>query len=130
MYTVSAISNGVLVQVETFFLPQHSRPEDDQYMFAYRIRITNRSEFTLKLVSRTWIITDALGVKRRVDGTGVVGYQPVLSPGEHFEYTSGCDFTTPLGRMHGYYTMRKESEGSSMRIAIPPFVMAYPPSLN
>jgi ApaG protein len=98
-------------------------------MFAYHIRIANSSRETVQLISRHWYITDATGHVEEVRGPGVVGEQPVLGPGEHFDYTSGCPLPTPMGTMHGTYQMVTET-GDRFDAAIAPFTLAEPLSLN
>ena len=89
-----ATTRGVRVQVQSSYVPERSSPRDSQYFFAYRIRITNAGDETVQLVSRHWVITDGNGDVEHVQGPGVVGEQPVLAPGQSFEYTSFCPLTT------------------------------------
>jgi ApaG protein len=100
-----AVTRGVRVVVESRYSAEHSSPQSHQWFFLYTIRISNEGDETLQLVSRHWIITDATGEVDEVEGPGVVGEQPVLTPGESFEYTSGCPLPTPFGSMHGTYQM-------------------------
>ena len=124
-----ATTRGVRVEVESEYLPQRSSPREGRYFFAYRIRISNLGEQTVQLISRRWVITDANGNVERVQGPGVVGEQPVLEPGESFEYTSFCPLPTPIGSMHGSYQM--ETAGNSRFDAeIAPFSLAVPTALN
>lgn len=116
----SAVTRGIRVDVQSEHLEDRSEPESDQWFFAYHIRISNESAETVRLVSRRWIITDAQGRVQEVRGMGVVGQQPVLRPGESFEYTSGCPLGTPFGAMQGTYRMVTE-EGDEFDAEIAPF---------
>ena len=120
-----AVTRNVRVHVESEFAPGRSSPADNKWFFLYTIRITNESAETVQLLSRHWIITDAMGEVREVRGPGVVGKQPVLEPGESFEYTSGCDLTTPFGTMRGTYQM-VSSEREDFEIEIPAFTLTEP----
>ena len=120
-----AVTRNVRVHVESEFAPGRSSPADNKWFFLYTIRITNESAETVQLLSRHWIITDAMGEVREVRGPGVVGKQPVLEPGESFEYTSGCDLTTPFGTMRGTYQM-VSSEREEFEIEIPAFTLTEP----
>jgi ApaG protein len=126
----STRTEDVIVSVQTTYVHEQSNPEMEQYMFAYRVRITNDSDQTLQLHSREWQIVDAYGTKRKVEGEGVVGKQPILRPGQSHEYVSGCDFKTPMGQMKGYFFMRRVSDGAELKVRIPTFVMMAPAILN
>jgi ApaG protein len=126
----STKTKGVLVSVRSAFVMEQSSPNLDHFMFAYQITILNESRETMQLMRRRWVITDGHGVKRIVEGDGVIGHQPVLEPGEEHEYISGCDFDTPIGQMTGHYTMLRHSDGAEFDVAIPKFVMATPSTLN
>ena len=99
------LTRGILVTVESRYIPERSSAAAHQYAFAYTVKIANRGDVTAQLRSRHWIITDADGVVQEVEGEGVVGAQPVLRPGEEFEYTSWCIIATPSGSMRGTYQM-------------------------
>jgi ApaG protein len=120
-----AITHGVRVRVTPEYSSGHSRPESAQWFYLYTVRIENQGDKTVQLVSRHWIITDANGKVEEVQGPGVVGRQPVLAPGESFEYTSGCPLSTPFGSMHGTYKMVLES-GDSFNATIAPFALSQP----
>jgi ApaG protein len=105
--------------------PEHSAPARRHWFFLYTITIANESDVTVQLVSRHWIITDEDGHVEEVRGPGVVGEQPVLMPGERFEYTSGCPLTTPSGEMHGTYQMVTPS-GERFEAVIAPFHLRGP----
>jgi len=122
-------TRGVRVEVRTAYVPERSSPGDGHYFFAYRIRISNVGEETVQLVSRHWVITDGMGEVEHVHGPGVVGAQPVLEPGETFEYTSFCPLPTPIGSMHGTYQM-VTAGGSAFDAEIAPFSLAMPQALN
>ena len=117
------------IAVKPQFLPEQSDPERDHYLFAYTIKVTNTGEVTAKLISRHWIITDADHHVEEVKGAGVVGEQPVLRPGESFEYTSACPLATPLGSMKGSYQCVAE-DGTKFDVPIPEFVLATPRTLH
>ena len=110
MSTSRAITNGICVSVEAEYSPERSIPERSYWFFLYTVTIANESDQTVQLMSRHWIITDATGKQQEVRGPGVVGEQPVLDPGESFEYTSGCPLSTPFGSMVGTYRLVAEDE--------------------
>lgn len=117
--------HAITIEVRTAFVPQRSDPDRDHYFFAYRIRITNAGDAPAKLLRRHWIITDGTGHVEEVEGRGVVGEQPLLMPGEHFEYTSACPLPTPVGTMHGSYQFIT-AEGQLFDAPIRPFTLALP----
>lgn len=125
----TALTRGIRVSVKSFYLAERSSPAAQQYAFAYTVRIANEGRETAQLRSRHWIITDGDGKVQEVRGEGVVGAQPMLRPGQHFEYTSWCMLATPHGSMHGTYQMVTE-EGEQFDAAIAPFPLALPYSLN
>jgi ApaG protein len=110
------------VEVAPQFLPEQSSPDEDLYVFAYTISITNTGEVTAQLISRTWNVNDANGHTERVKGLGVVGQQPLLKPGQTFEYTSGTHLRTPTGTMHGSFFCVAE-DGEKFDTDIPLFVL-------
>jgi ApaG protein len=120
---MKAGSYSINVDPTPFYLADQSDPLRDVYVFAYHIRITNRGAVPVQLISRHWIITDADGKVNEVRGEGVVGKQPKLAPGESFEYTSGSQFTTPVGTMHGSYHFVAE-DGVAFDAPIPKFVLS------
>jgi len=119
------VTRGIAITVEPTFLEEHSEPDKGHFAWAYRIRIENRGKETVQLLTRHWRITDAKGDVREVDGDGVVGEQPVLDPGESFEYTSGAPLPTPSGFMAGSYGMETEA-GEPFRVEIPAFSLDSP----
>jgi ApaG protein len=122
-------TRGIRVQVTTFYDAERSSPPENYYFFAYQVRISNLGSETAQLVSREWIITDANGEVQKVQGPGVVGEQPVLAPGEAFEYTSFCPLTTPVGAMEGSYRI-VAANGESFDARIAPFSLAVPNAVN
>ena len=125
MSTSTATTRGIRVSVDARFSPEHSSPERAHWFFLYTITIENTSELTVQLLTRHWVITDGEGRVEEVQGPGVVGEQPVLMPGESFEYTSGCPLTTPLGSMVGTYQMVTPS-GESFDVEIARFDLRGP----
>jgi len=123
---ISLISEGVEVSVETFYQQDYSNPMQSEYMFAYRIAIENHNSFPVKLHRRHWHIFDSNGTYREVEGEGVVGVQPTLSPGEKYQYVSGCNLRTEIGKMHGTYQMENLNSKTFFDVNIPPFEMFVP----
>ena len=117
------------VAVQTQYLADQSEPENARYVFAYTVTIRNTGTIAAQLISRHWIITDADSHVQEVRGLGVVGHQPLLKPGEHFEYTSGCALTTPVGTMRGTYQMVAE-DGTPFQATIAEFTLAIPRVLH
>ncbi|WP_342619074.1 Co2+/Mg2+ efflux protein ApaG [Rhodoferax sp. GW822-FHT02A01] len=111
-----------LVEVVPQYLPDQSNPEEALYVFAYTITITNTGEVTAQLISRTWNVNDANGHTEKVRGLGVVGQQPLLKPGQSFEYTSGTRLRTPTGTMHGSFFCVAE-DGEKFDATVPMFVL-------
>ena len=125
MYGSKATTKNILVQVEVEYDPGRSSPQQSQWFFLYTVQITNEGTETVQLVSRHWVITDAMGKVEEVRGPGVVGNQPVLAPGQSFKYTSGCPLKTPFGSMHGTYQMVTQA-GVQFDIEIAPFTLTEP----
>lgn len=121
----SAVTRSLAVTVKPVYLEEQSSPRDNHYVWAYHVRIENRGRDTVQLRSRYWHITDALGRVQEVRGAGVVGEQPVLKPGQAFEYTSGTPLPTPSGIMTGTYQMETEA-GERFDIEIPAFSLDSP----
>lgn len=117
------------VDVETAYIEEQSDPEQNRYVFSYTITIRNEGSVAAKLLSRHWIITDADGKVQEVEGEGVVGEQPHLSPGEGFRYTSGTVLETPVGSMQGTYHMIAD-DGVEFEAEIPAFTLATPRTLH
>jgi len=125
----AAETNGILVEVQSFFLEEQSQPAMRQFAFAYTITITNNGGEVVQLHSRHWIITDGVGEVEEVRGPGVVGEQPVLSPGQSFRYTSGAILPTERGTMRGTYQMHR-ADGARFDAKIATFLLERPYSLN
>lgn len=119
----------ITVEAEAFFLPDQSDEDQDRYVFAYKIRITNTGSVPAQLISRHWIITDSESKLQEVRGLGVIGEQPRLMPGENFEYSSGASIATPVGTMRGSYQMVAE-DGTQFEAPIPEFVLSVPRVLH
>jgi ApaG protein len=119
----------ISITVNTAYLADQSDPSSDRYVFAYTITIANTGTVAAQLISRHWIITDAENVTQEVKGLGVVGEQPLLQPGESFEYTSGTAMATPVGTMHGTYQMVAE-DGNKFDAEIPVFTLSMPRVLH
>jgi len=120
-----ANTRGIAVSVEPTYLETRSSPESSQYLWAYRVIIENQGRETVQLLSRHWMITNARGELTEVKGPGVVGEQPILKPGQRFEYTSGVSLNTPSGMMGGAYQMESEG-GERFDIEIPTFSLDCP----
>src|SRR5262245_8276353 len=120
-----AVTHNVRVEVESQYAPHHSQPFQHEWFFHYTVRITNEGEETVQLLSRHWKITDAVGYTEEVKGPGVVGEQPVLAPGESFQYTSGCSLRTASGVMRGTYQMVDE-DGRQFDVEIAAFALQEP----
>ena len=124
-----AKKHDIGIDVVTQYLPEQSSPDDDRFFFAYSITVTNRGSVAAQLISRHWIITDAAGKIEEVRGLGVVGHQPLLKPGESFEYTSGSAIATPVGTMKGSYQMVAE-DGTRFEAPIAEFMLSMPRTLH
>ena len=120
-----AVTRGVQILVVSQYLPQKSSPTHGQWLFTYKVRIINSGDQTVQLVSRHWVITDANGETKEVKGPGVVGAQPVLRPGEAFEYRSFCPLHTPIGTMRGSYQM-VTTDGDEFDAEIAQFSLSEP----
>jgi ApaG protein len=124
-FSSEAVTRGVRVRVRAQYAPEHSQPKQKQWFFYYTVRISNEGTESVQLVSRHWIITDANEQVEEVRGPGVVGQQPVLAPGESFQYTSGCPLKTPFGTMHGTYQMLTEN-GERFDAEVAAFTLSEP----
>ena len=123
---VSKISQGVEISVETFYQPDYSNPLSGEFMFAYRITIENHNHFPIKLHRRHWYIFDSNGTYREVEGEGVVGVQPTVNAGEKYQYMSGCNLRTEMGKMHGTFAMENLHDKKTFEVNIPAFEMIVP----
>lgn len=118
-------TDDILVSVEPAYLEDQSEPDDNHFVWAYTVTISNEGAEKVQLLNRHWKITDSTGQQQEVNGPGVVGEQPVLEPGQSFEYTSGCPLNTPSGFMVGAYEMTRE-DGSRFKVRIPMFSLDSP----
>ncbi len=123
---ISKISEGIEISVETFYQSDYSNPQQSEFMFVYRITIENHNLFPVKLNSRHWYIFDSNGSNREVEGEGVIGVQPMISPGEQYQYVSGCNLNTEMGKMQGTYQMENLLTKEIFYVHIPAFEMIVP----
>jgi ApaG protein len=121
----SEITRSIKVTVRPFYLEQHSSPDENHYVWAYHVKIENGGSETVQLRRRHWQITDSRGRQQDVRGPGVVGEEPVLAPGESFEYTSSCPLPTPSGFMVGDYEMETRG-GENFLVQVPAFSLDSP----
>jgi ApaG protein len=124
---------AIEIETQTFYVHAQSQPDQDKYVFAYTIRIHNQSNYTVQLLRRHWLISDANGQQVEVDGEGVVGEKPTLAPDEHYSYTSGAVLETPVGTMQGHYVMKTvmhTDQQQEFQVDIPLFRLAIPNILN
>jgi ApaG protein len=119
------VTNGIRVAVQPSFLDDQSDPDEGQFLWSYTVTIENTGLETVQLMSRYWHITDGVGHVQEVRGPGVVGAQPVIGPGQSFQYTSGCPLPTASGHMVGRYQM-KAASGEAFEAEIPPFILESP----
>jgi ApaG protein len=119
-------TRDIRVSVRSYYLADQSQPEENHFVWAYRVKIENRGREPVQLLRRTWKIMDAHGRTQHVHGAGVVGEQPLLEPGESFEYTSGTPLDTPSGFMVGAYHMVVPASGETFDVMIPPFSLDSP----
>jgi ApaG protein len=122
----SQTTHAIAVTVRAAYLADQSQPEENRFVWAYHIHIENRGQARVQLLRRTWHITDARGRVQRVEGPGVVGKQPVLGPGEAFDYTSGTPLETPSGFMTGAYHMVDLGTGAAFDVTVPAFSLDSP----
>ncbi|MEY4579270.1 MAG: hypothetical protein RL701_3973 [Pseudomonadota bacterium] len=127
--TSTAKTYGIRIDVSCRYLPDHSRPVAKRYAFAYTVRIRNEGNVSVQLLSRRWLITDKKSKVQEVQGAGVVGEQPILHPGQTFEYSSSAVIETSLGEMRGTYKMHSVT-GKTFDATIAPFLLTLPHSLN
>ncbi|HRO16949.1 MAG TPA: Co2+/Mg2+ efflux protein ApaG, partial [Ferruginibacter sp.] len=120
----------VKVSVETYYQPENSNPVNGEFMFAYRITIENHNEFPIQLLRRHWFIYDSDGTIREVEGEGVVGIQPFIPAGQSYQYISGCNLKTEIGKMHGTYLVQNMHTRNDFTVEIPTFKMTTGFKLN
>ena len=121
---------GIQVSVEIEYNAKQSNPFTSNYFFTYSITIRNISDDTVQLKKRHWFIYDSNGIKSEVEGVGVVGEQPVLIPGQSYQYVSGCHLLSDMGRMGGIYVMEHQIDGGLFNVTIPEFMMVVPHKFN
>lgn len=124
------ITAGIEIKVETFYHYAESNPGNHEFIHSYRIIISNHNKFTVQLLRRKWLITDSFRDLKLVEGEGVVGRQPVLYPGDTYEYVSGCNIQSPIGRMDGYYIFENKQTKKEFEVKIPVFRLEAPEILN
>lgn len=124
------VTAGIKVCVETFYQPSHSNPTQSQHVFSYKITIENYSANVVQLKRRHWHIIDSNGIKREVEGEGVVGEQPVIEPGKSYQYISGCNLNSEMGKMRGTYLLERKNDGITFEVNIPEFIMIVPYKMN
>jgi ApaG protein len=123
-------TEGVKITVTTKFRADLSQVNENRFFFNYHIEMENNNENSLQLMHRDWYIFDSLNKASIVSGEGVIGEQPILNPRETFSYTSGCELTSELGRMRGFYTFKNQLTGQLIQVFIPTFDLVYPAKLN
>ena len=123
-------TEGVKITVTTRFRADLSQVNESRFFFNYRIEMENMKESPVQLIHRDWYIFDSLNEPNIVSGQGVIGEQPILKPGQTYAYTSGCELTSELGRMRGFYTFQNQISGEMLQILIPTFDLVYPAKLN
>jgi len=118
-------TRGVTIRVSVSYLPEQSEPQRGRWFWAYHVRIENEGNQAVQLMTRHWIITDGRGARHSVEGEGVVGEQPLVAPGESYDYVSGCPLATSTGSMQGHYCLIGE-DGAAFDAAIPKFTLLAP----
>ena len=127
---ITKITDGVKISVETIYQPEYSNPANEHFMFAYKIRIENMTGYRVQLMRRQWFIFDSNGSNREVAGEGVVGVQPIIEPGDNYEYVSGCNLKSDMGTMKGSYEMQRLVDGDLFAVNIPEFNLVASYKLN
>ena len=130
MAMVTRITKGIRISVTTRYQELYSRPEAKQFFFSYRIRIENTSDTEVQLLRRHWFIFDSAAPSQEVEGEGVVGQQPILLPGQTYEYESASNLTSEIGSVHGTYLFVKTQTGENFKVTIPRFELVLPFRLN
>lgn len=126
----TTITKGIKISVVSSFKSEYSNLLQNVYYFEYKIQIENQSEHTVKLIRRDWFIYDSLDIPRYVSGEGVVGQQPILSPGEVYQYSSGSDLSSEIGYMEGHYTFIDLETKLEFPVFIPRFDLIFPQKMN
>ncbi len=127
---VHQVTEGISIQVETFYQPSQSNPLNSEYLFAYRITIENQTLYPVKLLSRHWHIKDSNGAHREVQGEGVVGRQPIIEPGNSYQYTSAAGLRSDIGKMYGTYLIENLFNKKKFTVLIPEFQLLVPAKMN
>ena len=127
---VKISTHNIGISVEVKYWPNRSIPRENHYFFVYFITIENNSDHTVQLTRRHWEIFDSTGERRMVEGEGVVGQQPVLKPGQKFQYNSGCNLNSDVGYMEGHYVLLNLLDGKEFNVPIPRFDLRVPGKLN
>ncbi len=127
---VQQVTEGVNIRVETFYQPDQSNPVHSEYLFSYRITIENLTIYPVKLLSRHWHIIDSNGTHREVEGEGVVGMQPVITPGNVYQYSSGVNLHSDIGKMYGTYLVENLFNKKKLTVNIPEFQLLVPAKMN
>ena len=123
---VSKVTDGITISVEQLYQPDYSNPLQMEFMFAYRITIENNNPFPVQLLRRHWIICDSNAEQKEVEGEGVIGIQPIIAPNEQYQYISGCNLKSELGKMYGTYLMKNVNTQQRFDVKIPVFQMEAP----
>ncbi len=127
---ITQVTSGVKVSVEVFYRPDQSNADQSQHIFAYRITITNNSEYSIRLCRRNWFIIDSNATNRQVEGEGVNGEKPIIGTGEAYQYISGCNLDSEIGKMYGSYLMERLIDSKQFYVRIPEFQLVVPYKLN
>ncbi|MBA3827969.1 MAG: Co2+/Mg2+ efflux protein ApaG [Taibaiella sp.] len=127
---VQQVTEGVSISVEVFYQPEQSNPINSEYLFAYRVTIENLTDKPVKLLRRHWHIFDSNGSFREVEGEGVIGQQPIIAPGESYQYISACNLRSEMGKMYGTYQMENLYNKRMLTVTIPEFRMLAPFKMN
>ena len=127
---VQQVTEGISIMVDTFYQPTQSNPLNSEYLFAYRITIENQTMYPVKLLSRHWHIVDSNGTHREVQGEGVVGRQPIIEPGNSYQYTSAAGLRSDIGKMYGTYLIENLFNKKKFTVVIPEFQLLVPAKMN
>ena len=122
----STVTEGVKISVEQFYQADYSNPQQQEFMFAYRVTIENNNLFPVQLLRRQWFIQDSSTEQREVEGEGVIGAQPIIAPSEQYQYISGCNLKSELGQMYGTYLVENVNTKARFEVNIPVFQMEAP----
>jgi ApaG protein len=127
---LSQITHGIKVSVSAVYREDFSAPEKFYFLFSYKIKITNESDYIVQLLRRKWFIFDSSGEYKEIEGEGVIGQQPVIKPGDTYEYESACNLTTGIGKMKGTYLMIREIDRNEFTVNIPQLDLVIPYRMN